>query len=63
MAKFIDKEYAHTGDKCFHCGQSEYWWKVQIQSTKPDGIVNTCVCGECVLLSADELLTPILRKE
>ena len=63
MAQIIAFHSANTGDLCFHCRKQEYWWRVQIHSLIPEGIVNLCLCGECVLLPPTELLTTILRKE
>lgn len=63
MSKILNIKPTHTGDKCFHCRKSEYWWKAQIESDMPYGIVNICLCGECVLFSADELLIPIFKDE
>ena len=63
MPKVNHIKSAYTGDLCFHCRKSEYWWRVQIHIDKPEGVVNICVCGECVLLPADELVRPLLVKE
>ena len=63
MAKILSLSSAHTGDTCYHCGQREYYWRMQIESIIPKGIVNICLCGGCVLLPPDELLEPLLKYE
>lgn len=63
MPEIIEVKGVNTGDLCFHCRKSEYWWRVQIHTDKPDAVVNLCLCGECVLLGTDELVKPFLDKE
>lgn len=63
MPEITNIRKAHTGDKCFHCRKHKYQWRMQIHTDKPEGIVNICLCGSCVLLPVEDLIKPLMKEE